>query len=311
MTEPIADSAASDITDGDPWKQLRAIIESLADGIVIVDSARRHSLCQSRGRASVHPKPRRARRHAARLPAGRRRDHGDGDRPPRRRRSRLRRAAGRRHRMGGREPQNWSRFAMSPTASTPRNGRGSSRTSATRGSRQKRRAGPSRIFSPSCRTSFGRRSTRSSAIPSSSSSASPASSPTRCATRSDASGAARSICSSLVNDILDLAKVEAGRLTVANAPATVSEAVTSALSLIEPQAEAKNLALVVDSGRPTVLPAYIGDDERVRQILVNLLSNAVKCTEPGGTITIDSARDVDARPARAAATAAARTFGSP
>jgi hypothetical protein len=35
------------------------------------------------------------------------------------------------------------------------------------------------------------------------------------------------------------------------------------------------------------LPAFIGDSERVRQILVNLLSNAVKCTEPGGTITID------------------------
>ncbi len=90
---------------------------------------------------------------------------------------------------------------------------------------------------------------------------------------------------SLVNDILDLAKVEAGRLSVANAPATVSEAIASALSLIEPQAEAKNLTLVVDADADK-LPPYIGDDERVRQILVNLLSNAVKCTEPGGRITI-------------------------
>ena len=91
---------------------------------------------------------------------------------------------------------------------------------------------------------------------------------------------------SLVNDILDLAKFEAGRMSVANQPALAWEAVGSAITLVLPQAEARNLALDV---LPVVneLPPYIGDDERVRQILVNLLSNAVKCTEPGGSITID------------------------
>ncbi|MGI9043823.1 MAG: sensor histidine kinase [Gemmatimonadaceae bacterium] len=93
----------------------------------------------------------------------------------------------------------------------------------------------------------------------------------------------------LVNDILDLAKVEAGRLSVANASASVEEAITSAMTLTQPQAEARNLELVViPGGRP--LPSYVGDDERVRQILVNLLSNAIKCTEPGGTITIESSQ---------------------
>jgi len=93
---------------------------------------------------------------------------------------------------------------------------------------------------------------------------------------------------SLVNDILDLAKVEAGRLRIASAPAKVLEAVTSAITLIHPQASARNLALVVT---PEIegLPPFMGDAERVRQILVNLLSNAVKCTEPGGTITVDGA----------------------
>ncbi len=91
---------------------------------------------------------------------------------------------------------------------------------------------------------------------------------------------------SLVNDILDLAKVEAGRFSVANAPATVSDAITSALTLIQPQAEARNLTLVVVPAIDA-LPRYIGDDERVRQILVNVLSNAVKCTEPGGAITVE------------------------
>ncbi|MBA3559111.1 MAG: PAS domain S-box protein [Gemmatimonadaceae bacterium] len=90
----------------------------------------------------------------------------------------------------------------------------------------------------------------------------------------------------LVNDILDLAKIEAGRLSVASAPAAVYEAIASAITLIQPQAEARNLAVVVVPGADG-LPAYLGDDERVRQILVNILSNAVKCTEPGGRITVD------------------------
>ena len=93
---------------------------------------------------------------------------------------------------------------------------------------------------------------------------------------------------SLVNDILDLAKVEAGRLRIASAPANVSEAVTSAITLIHPQASARNLELVVMPDMDQ-LPPFMGDAERVRQILVNLLSNAVKCTEPGGTITVDGA----------------------
>ena len=93
---------------------------------------------------------------------------------------------------------------------------------------------------------------------------------------------------SLVNDILDLAKVEAGRLSVATVPASVSEAVTSAITLIRPQAQGKNLEVTLESGLDT-LPSYVGDDERVPQILVNLLSNAVKCTAPGGTISVGAA----------------------
>lgn len=89
----------------------------------------------------------------------------------------------------------------------------------------------------------------------------------------------------LVNDILDLAKVEAGRLVVASVPANVAETIASALTLIQPQAAARNLRIVVAQETET-LPAFIGDSERVRQILVNLLSNAVKCTEPGGSITV-------------------------
>ncbi|MEX2109597.1 MAG: ATP-binding protein [Gemmatimonadaceae bacterium] len=90
----------------------------------------------------------------------------------------------------------------------------------------------------------------------------------------------------LVNDILDLAKVEAGRLSVSSSPASASGTIAAAIALIQPQAAAGGLDLVVKPvGTPA--PVYLGDDERVRQILVNLLSNAVKFTDPGGKITVE------------------------
>ncbi len=101
----------------------------------------------------------------------------------------------------------------------------------------------------------------------------------------------------LVNDILDLAKVEAGRLNVAAMPSSVSEALTSAITLVQPQALAKNLELLVTPGAET-LPPYVGDDERVRQIVVNLLSNAVKSTAPAGRITVEAKVSAPAEGAR-------------
>ncbi|GAC1454074.1 MAG: hypothetical protein PVSMB1_02950 [Gemmatimonadaceae bacterium] len=93
----------------------------------------------------------------------------------------------------------------------------------------------------------------------------------------------------LVNDILDLAKVEAGRLQVSSGPASAEGTIASAIALIQPQAAARGLELAILP--PPQPPAiYRGDDERVRQILVNLLSNAVKFTAPGGTITLEIAR---------------------
>ncbi|HUQ99986.1 MAG TPA: ATP-binding protein [Gemmatimonadaceae bacterium] len=89
----------------------------------------------------------------------------------------------------------------------------------------------------------------------------------------------------LVNDILDLAKVEAGRLTVTSAPASASGTLTAAMALIQPQAAARGLELKVGAIESPG-PVYLGDDERVRQIVVNLLSNAVKFTATGGSITV-------------------------
>ena len=95
---------------------------------------------------------------------------------------------------------------------------------------------------------------------------------------------------SLVNEVLDLAKVEAGRLSVEAGPARLDEAVRSALNLVQGPAAARDVALDGwDCGENL---AFDGDPHRVRQILVNLLSNAVKFTPPGGSVTV-SCQTVD------------------
>ncbi len=88
----------------------------------------------------------------------------------------------------------------------------------------------------------------------------------------------------LINDVLDLAKIEAGRLEISLEPGIVEEVLEEALSLVRPQATAANLDVVkAASGERH---PYIGDPDRIRQILVNLLTNAIKFTEPGGTISV-------------------------
>ncbi len=87
----------------------------------------------------------------------------------------------------------------------------------------------------------------------------------------------------LINDVLDTAKVEAGQMNVAREVALLDEAVAAALAFVEPQAVERGLVLV---NRCTAGGRFMGDDDRVRQILTNLLSNAVKFTQPGGRVTV-------------------------
>ena len=94
----------------------------------------------------------------------------------------------------------------------------------------------------------------------------------------------------LVNELLDLARVEAGRLSVEHAPHDAADAMEGALVLAQPLAEAKGLTIrdaVADAATEVRDLHYLGDRDRVRQILANLLSNAVKFTEAGGTITAE------------------------
>ncbi|MBR9988412.1 MAG: hypothetical protein KFH98_01590 [Gemmatimonadetes bacterium] len=88
----------------------------------------------------------------------------------------------------------------------------------------------------------------------------------------------------LINDVLDLAKIEAGHMTVEHHKSNIRGAVADAVSLLALQAEEKGLSLTNECGRTDI--SYVGDVDRVRQILANLLSNAVKFTGDGGRISV-------------------------
>ncbi len=96
----------------------------------------------------------------------------------------------------------------------------------------------------------------------------------------------------LIDDVLDLAKVEAGRMEVRRESAQAAAAMTMAVGLVDPQAIAAGVTIDCQEG---CTECYLGDEDRVRQILVNLLANAVKFTDRGGrvTVTCGTTRDPD------------------
>jgi signal transduction histidine kinase/DNA-binding response OmpR family regulator len=87
----------------------------------------------------------------------------------------------------------------------------------------------------------------------------------------------------IINDILDFSKIEAGRLDMEYTTFDVRECLESVIDVIASRAAEKKLDLAVDIG-PDVPPTIIGDDNRLRQILINLLNNAVKFTEKGEVV---------------------------
>ena len=91
----------------------------------------------------------------------------------------------------------------------------------------------------------------------------------------------------LINDILDLAKVDAGKMTFEKTPFKMKSSITAMLHLFETKIQEKNLRLVTeyDSNIPEVL---VGDPVRLHQIILNLVSNAVKFTTKGKiTVSVD------------------------
>ena len=90
---------------------------------------------------------------------------------------------------------------------------------------------------------------------------------------------------SLINDILDLSKVEAGKMTLDLEPMPVSSLFVNSLSIIREKAAARHIRLDLDPTAAEALGSIRADPRKVKQILYNLLSNAVKFTDEGGQVT--------------------------
>jgi PAS domain S-box-containing protein len=84
----------------------------------------------------------------------------------------------------------------------------------------------------------------------------------------------------LLSDILDLARIEAGKLELRSEPFDLASSVSACTALFDAAAQAKGLDLVVEID-PAAVGAYVGDAARIRQILSNLLGNALKFTQVG------------------------------
>jgi signal transduction histidine kinase/HAMP domain-containing protein len=94
---------------------------------------------------------------------------------------------------------------------------------------------------------------------------------------------------SLINGLLDLAKIEAGKMELNAEEVDMRTVIEEVIELVRPQAEAKGLALEMDV--PLAMPAAFADRARVRQVLVNLAANAVKFTERGSVTVAASQAD--------------------
>ena len=95
----------------------------------------------------------------------------------------------------------------------------------------------------------------------------------------------------LIQDLLDVTRLESGRLRLVSHPLSVEETVTAAIETMAPIAEDKALDLVAETAPG--LPDVLADPDRVAQLLSNLIGNAIKFTPSGGRVVVEAAVDGD------------------
>jgi two-component system cell cycle sensor histidine kinase PleC len=91
----------------------------------------------------------------------------------------------------------------------------------------------------------------------------------------------------VINDILDMSKIEAGRMTLVMEPLNINDIAVESMRVVEQAAESRNIELKTTGNTAIELD---GDRRALKQVLINLLSNAVKFTPIGGTVTIRTYR---------------------
>ncbi|MDX1607928.1 MAG: sensor histidine kinase [Candidatus Spechtbacterales bacterium] len=88
----------------------------------------------------------------------------------------------------------------------------------------------------------------------------------------------------LVNDLLEIARSDAGRLEVETAPVNIGEPAKSTVEQLQPLADEKNITLSYNTDIKA--PSVIADEKRIKEILVNLAGNAIKYTQEGGRVEL-------------------------
>jgi PAS domain S-box-containing protein len=89
---------------------------------------------------------------------------------------------------------------------------------------------------------------------------------------------------SIINDILDLSKIEAGQFELYESKMDLKKVLKSALRIVRGRPEAENISLIEDIS--DTLPTIYGDERALKQVVMNVLSNAVKFTHEQGTVTL-------------------------
>jgi CheY-like chemotaxis protein len=89
----------------------------------------------------------------------------------------------------------------------------------------------------------------------------------------------------LINEILDLAQIESGRLALSLEPTSLAEVMLECQAMIEPQGQKRGIQMTFPRFE---LPCFVGADRtRLKQVLINLLSNAIKYNQANGTVIVD------------------------
>ncbi|MHB8654069.1 MAG: hybrid sensor histidine kinase/response regulator [Terriglobia bacterium] len=89
----------------------------------------------------------------------------------------------------------------------------------------------------------------------------------------------------LINEILDLAQIESGKLSLSPEPVSLAEVMLESRSMVEPQGRKRGINMTFPQFD---VPCFVGADRtRLKQVLINLLSNAIKYNQPGGTMVVD------------------------
>ncbi len=86
----------------------------------------------------------------------------------------------------------------------------------------------------------------------------------------------------LINEVLDIASIEAGRMALSLEPVNVAEQVSDAMELVRPLADSRHVEIKMQANALAVM----ADAQRLRQVFLNLLSNAIKYNREGGTVTV-------------------------